>query len=394
MSRSRRSDKKGGRPNRAGARARSRALRLPALEVRQTENRTLYSFAVDGKLIRSFAAISRVRRDTSNVIAGYQRSEALGHISQIRRYIESKDPLLPNAIVLAFDDRVRFQPARGRRKGEVRHGTLIVPHDPSWDEVDKPAWVVDGQQRLAAVEDAAIDGFPMCAVGFIAESDSDQREQFMLVNSTKPLPKGLLYELLPSVTGRLPVALQNRKLPAQIAERLNFADRSPFSAMIQTATNPEGCIKDNSILRMLENSLSDGVLYWFTGGRGGPDIESILNILTEYWSAVRSVFSQAWGLPPRRSRLMHGAGIVSMGMLMDTICAGYRSQGFPDRAGFECEIGAVASVCHWTSGYWQLRNGERRKWNEVQNTSRDIQLLSDHLREEYKARVWRASRTG
>ena len=33
--------------------------------------------------------------------------------------------------------------------------------------------------------------------------------------------------------------------------------------MIRTPTMPEGKIKDNSILKMLENSLSDGALYGF-----------------------------------------------------------------------------------------------------------------------------------
>ena len=37
-------------------------LRLPALEVRQGGGRVLYSFAVDGKQLPSFAAISRIRR--------------------------------------------------------------------------------------------------------------------------------------------------------------------------------------------------------------------------------------------------------------------------------------------------------------------------------------------
>jgi hypothetical protein len=45
------------------------------------------------------------------LVAGYQRPEVFSHISEIRNYIESKNPLLPNAIVLAFDHRVKFVPA-------------------------------------------------------------------------------------------------------------------------------------------------------------------------------------------------------------------------------------------------------------------------------------------
>ena len=80
-------------------------LRLPALEIVQGRNRTFYSFAVDGKLLSKFSTVSRIRRDGDDLVAGYQRPEVFSHISEIRNYIESKDPLLPNAIVLAFDRR-------------------------------------------------------------------------------------------------------------------------------------------------------------------------------------------------------------------------------------------------------------------------------------------------
>ena len=31
---------------------------------------------------------------------------------------------------------------------------------------------------------------------------------------------------------------------------------------------------------------------------------------------------------------------------------------------------------------------QRRRWNEIQNTARDIQVLSNHLLVRYKALVW------
>ena len=34
--------------------------------------------------------------------------------------------------------------------------------------------------------------------------------------------------------------------------------------------------------------------------------------------------------------------------------------------------------------------GKQRRWNEVQNTSKDIQLLSNHLHVQYKSPVWNA----
>ena len=45
----------------------------------------------------------------------------------------------------------------------------------------------------------------------------------------------------------------------------------------------------------------------------------MLAVLKDFWRAVSHVFPEAWDKPPRQSRLMHGAGIASLGFLMDTI---------------------------------------------------------------------------
>ena len=56
-------------------------LRLPALEIKHGENRKLYCFAVDGKLLPTFTTISRIARDSDQRVCGYQRPEVLSHIS-------------------------------------------------------------------------------------------------------------------------------------------------------------------------------------------------------------------------------------------------------------------------------------------------------------------------
>jgi len=364
-------------------------LRLPALEVRQGHNRLLYSFAVDGKRLPDFAAISRVHRDGNAEVEGYQRPEVLTHIKAIRRYIESDAPMIPNALVVAFDKRVRFEPFEGiPSTNYARPGTLLIPVDENALDEDKPGWIVDGQQRSAAIRDADIESFPIFVTAFITESDEEQRAQFILVNSTKPLPKGLIYELLPSTTGMLPVPLQQRQFPAKLLCRLNYIFESPLYRKIQTPTTPEGIIKDNSILKMLENSLSNGALYRFRDpltGRGDED--AILSLLMSFWSAVRDVFSEAWDKPPRRSRLMHGVGIVSLGFLMDAIVDRYSKIRIPDTKDFAADLAGLTEICCWTSGYWEFGPRDQRRWNELQNTSRDTRVLTTYLLAEYKARV-------
>src|SRR5258705_4240256 len=107
-------------------------LRVPAIEVRQSPGRILYAFAVDGKLIPAIATISRIRR-SNGVLHGYQRPEVLAHINEIRKYLESSSPMIPNAVVVAFDSRVRFEhaPLRGSQPEYVPSGTPILPADPN-----------------------------------------------------------------------------------------------------------------------------------------------------------------------------------------------------------------------------------------------------------------------
>src|SRR5215208_5856784 len=103
-------------------------LSLPALAIRQTPGRVLYSFAVDGKQIPRFAAVSRIKRDEAHEVAGYQRPESIAHIRAIRQYLETADAMLPNALVVAFDSRVRFEPDKvAGIDTDVALGRLIVP---------------------------------------------------------------------------------------------------------------------------------------------------------------------------------------------------------------------------------------------------------------------------
>ena len=314
----------------------ARELQVKAIEVTQGPRRTLYSFAINGKDIPKFATIYRIRRAHESGILGYQRPEVRSHIDEIRRYLESESPMLPNAIVIAFDERVKFEPSSAdtERPSYSRTGTLSIPIDDSLAPEAKPGFIVDGQQRLAAIREASVQFFPICVTAFITRSVEEQTEQFILINSAKPLPKGLIYELLPGTSNRLPTQLERRRLPAYLMERLNHDEESPLNSKIRTVTNPSGVVKDTSILKMLENSLTDGVLYCESGlTRDVHDVERMLVTVKNFWNAVRDVFDDAWGLPPRRSRLLHGAGVVSLGYLMDAI--GDRHRGFPCATGID-----------------------------------------------------------
>lgn len=359
-------------------------LRLPALEIKQGQQ-SIYSFAVDGKRIHDFATVSRIRRDKAQ-LGGYQRPEVLSHVRAIRRYLESDGAMLPNAIVIAFDDRVTFEPRE--HTGPVEYATtgeLLVPVDETLSDDQKSAWLVDGQQRSAAIRDADLAEFPLAAVGFIADSEATQRSQFILVNNTRPLPKGLIHELLPESPGHLPAKYARRKLPALLMTRLNndamslTDDDSPFAGLIATPTAPDGYIKDNSVLKMIENSLYDGALYQYRDPADGwGDVNQMLLHLKYFWSLVKATFPLAWSLPPRKSRLTHGVGIQALGFVMDALTEGTAAGELPSR-NLEHTITQLQNKCAWISGVWPLDDSHERPWNGLQNTPSDVRLLTNHL---------------
>ena len=127
--------------------------------------------AIDGKLLSSFATVTRIKRDNGAGLTGYQRPEVVSHIGEIKAYLESETPMIPNAVVVAFDTRVRFEPGLGfgAATDYAQPGTLVIPVDKRLPDQEKPGFVVDGQQRLAAIRDARIKSFPICVSAFITD---------------------------------------------------------------------------------------------------------------------------------------------------------------------------------------------------------------------------------
>jgi DGQHR domain-containing protein len=362
-------------------------LSLPALEVRQGKRR-LYQFAVDGKRLADISTVSRIHRDDEGQIGGYQRPEVMRHVRAIRDYLESPGALMPNAIVIAFDSRVRFDPAPGvKPTAGSAAGSIVIPTPkPGSPNTAYPGWVVDGQQRVAALRDAQLDSFTVPVVAFITDDLREQRAQFILVNNTKPLPKGLIHELLPDTDGHLPIALLRKRYPSKLLSLLNLLPDSPMERAIKTPTMPDGRIRDNSVLKMIENSITDGALYRYRDPRTGEgDTARMLQVLWNFWAAVADTWAEAWVLPPRKSRLTHGAGIVSLGYVMDEITERCSiGTSVPTTEAYAAHLEPLVETCAWTRGQWDFGLREHRPWNEIQVTPKDILKLADLLLRTYR----------
>ncbi|MFS2213971.1 DGQHR domain-containing protein DpdB [Telluria sp. Tellsp104] len=359
-------------------------LVVRALHTTQGAGLDVYAFFIRGGDIMKIADISRVERDEHDLLKGFQRPEIQQHVKEIVEYLDQGNVLFPNSLILAMSPEVRFTASRGTRPngdaGVGQTGTLTIP---VFEAGSRVAWIVDGQQRSLALSRSTNQLFPVPVVAFVSDSLEVQREQFVLVNKAKPLPRRLIDELLPETRNiLLPRDLRKRKAPSELCNWLNRNSKSPFYNLIKRPSDKKddssAVITDTSVVEMIRQSLSNplGALAPYKPTDTEPgDIDAMCTILVTYWSAVRDVFPEAWGKDPRQSRLMHSAGILAMGVLMDRIYA--RLSGVNESyASVRKEIEKVAPFCRWTSGVWESIG---LRWNDIESTSQDKKRLQDAL---------------
>jgi DGQHR domain-containing protein len=359
------------------------AISCHALRVKQNEAHPVYLFALTATQLHQIADISRLAR-TKGGLEGYQRGIVKAHVENIAAYLNEPGAVFPNAIILALPSSVAFTERRGPNNddGAAIAGHLSIPLPESGAR--KPAWIVDGQQRTTALAKVKDQDYPIPVAAFIADEVDLQRDQFIRINSVHPLDKSLVTELLPEVSLPISPRLAAKRLPSALVTELATRDDSPFLGLIRRASTPaenrkQTVVTDTSLVNAIEESLSSasGCLFPYRNvATGETDIEGIWIIVVNYWSAVREVFADAWGLPPTQSRLMHGVGIRSMGRLMDRMMAAVDPEDDSAPPRVRDELRLLAPHCHWTTGTWDTLGLD---WNELQNVPRHIRMLSNYL---------------
>ena len=182
-------------------------------------------------------------------------------------------------------------------------GTLDIPLAPA--DRPKPAWIVDGQQRALALSRTRANRPPGPDHRVRRRRRRVQRDQFLRINNTKPLPRGLVTELLPGVDARC-----RRAGGAQGAlgavRRAQATSVRRSTGLIRRSSTPDersrtAVITDTSVVDMVEESLTSppgASSRTATWPPARPTSTASCALLVAYWAAVRDVFPEAWGLPP------------------------------------------------------------------------------------------------
>jgi DGQHR domain-containing protein len=337
-------------------------FRFPSLIARQAADHDVFVFAAEPKQVLEFAQIERLGRKDSGELKGFQRHQISSHIKDIRAYLGRDDALLPNAVIVAFLQGVTLQ----RHKDGRVDVTIDMKDGP-------PGFVVDGQQRLTALSGLEKPGFQVFVSALVCKNYDELRQQFVFINSARPLPKTLIYELLPTVEG-LPERYTARRFAARVVERLNFYGSPAIRGQIRQHTNPGGVISDTAMQKLVINSAAHGAVRDLVTYEDRED--RAFALIDAFFTAVAQVFGGEWtGMAPRHSRLRHGAGIVAMGFVMDLL---YGNQDATTAEDFVVGLELLKPYTAWTSGHWKTTEYDI-PWNDIQNTPSDIDLLTRHL---------------
>jgi DGQHR domain-containing protein len=340
----------------------------------QSKTHTVVTFAATAEDVLRFSAIERIGRDADGSLSGFQRPQIACHIREIKDYLEKPDAILPNPIVVAF--------TKGLVIKESNEAVCRIEIDISQGQL---GLVVDGQQRLTALSQVAGKEFKVFVSAIMCQDEAELRRQFVLINNTRPLPKSLIYELLPGVDS-LPARLESRSTAAELTEKLNYASISSIKGQIHQHTNPGGVISDTAIQKVIMNSLNDGIMRDMILGEKGR--ERCLKLISEFYRGVQLVFPESWwGHTPKSSRLVHGAGIGALGYVMEVLAT---LDGARSCHEFAKGLGCLADRAAWTNGHWDFGGGDIRHWKAIQNVNRDIVTLAQYLvgivRRDLKAR--------
>jgi DGQHR domain-containing protein len=366
----------------------NRTIRVNALRVKQRPDVPVYVFGIEGRLVYQLASVSYAQRTKDGVLTGYQRGAVQRHIGDILSYLGEGGAILPNAIVVAFDSRVSFEALKGTQPSEWgTFGHLSIPLMSNGSQT-KAGWIVDGQQRATAL--AKLDpkrSFPVVVVAFQSDSQELQREQFLLVNRTKPLPRDLLNEILPEVRVSLPKNLEKQRVAARVLASLRFDAASPFAGRVRGlgGGGDRANISQSALLAVIQDSIKKkGVLFdYYDSAEQKHDIAGMARALNVFFEGVARTWPDAWSADPKASRLVHGVGIVALGHLMDRVLPDIDLHSQRAASVVENRLSRIRSRCAWMSGRWPTLGCA---WNELQNTSQDKARLTDYLLKEYISR--------
>lgn len=175
----------------------------------------------------SYSDVRRMEERDVEKYLGIQRPLRQNRVEEITQYILSPDATFPTAVIIAVDGKCAFW-------NDNQKTITFSPHHNEEDETQsipftKIAKILDGQHRVAALEEMPTVDFDLNVAIFVDIDISDQANIFATVNLAQTkVNKSLVYDLYDLAKSRSP-----QKTCHSIAVNLNAIEESPFYKKIK-----------------------------------------------------------------------------------------------------------------------------------------------------------------
>lgn len=304
------------------------SILFPCLEVSQPVG-TFYIGAIAALdlVAISFADVRRPEgRDIERYI-GTQRDLSEGRVAELKQYVTNIDACFPTSVILAIDSQFAEYDEQSR--------FLRIKKDAN------VAKIIDGQHRIAGLEDYAGPTFQVNVTIFIDMDIEDQAMVFATINlkQTK-VSKSLAYDLYEYAESRSP-----QKTCHNVVKLLNSKDGSPFKGRIKilgkaTGVGTEVITQATFVDRLLKlvttNAMGDKdrikrgksleraerneqkKIVFRNRFIDGQDAE-IARILWNYFKAVESRWPKAWNSFEKGRILARTTGFAALMRILPDI---------------------------------------------------------------------------
>ncbi len=204
-------------------------IRLPVARVAQPIG-DFYVGRMNARELISIAytEIRRFDSGTQDTIAGIQRERSEGRIRQIKQYVNLDYATFPTSIIIAVEPECAEIEALSDEFEDFYILELTPfgnPQDDDYIPLEKIAFIIDGQHRVAGLEGLEKGkGFDVNVSIFVGASDADKAEIFARVNQAQTkVNQSLVVDLASYFDERGPV-----KFAHEVVLAMNSDEEGPF----------------------------------------------------------------------------------------------------------------------------------------------------------------------
>jgi DNA sulfur modification protein DndB len=231
-------------------------IKVPAVRGKMGPH-TFYSFAIEPARLLPISYVSHRAKNSIDETT-YQRIIKKSRLNEIRTYVEEKNGMFPNSIIINFHTgkkNLRFDKSSDVDSGtKAQHGILYLP------KRYKSAWIIDGQHRLYGFTGTDVaEKMTVPVVAFENLDGFTEAKMFVDINSKQvKVPKGQLVGLYSELFWESDI--DSERLSALISKtitRLATDNASPLKGKIKLSERDYGPITMPSI----SNQMKKGGFY-------------------------------------------------------------------------------------------------------------------------------------